>query len=83
MAEWGVYGDGDPEGLVSDLIQSFSGPWSEWRDDLELPGGKVIDVRAHKLSGGGLAYIHTDVTKDRLAQLLIAITDKVTGLPTF
>jgi len=83
LAEWGVYGDGDPEGLVSDLIQSFSGPWSEWRDDLELPGGKVIDVRTHKLSGGGLAYIHTDVTKDRQAQQLIAITDKVTGLPTF
>ena len=83
LAEWGVYGDGDPEGLVSDLTQSFSGPWTEWRDDLELPGGKVIDVRTHKLSGGGLAYIHTDVTKERQAQRLIAITDKVTGLPTF
>jgi len=83
LAEWGVYGDGDPEGLVSDLTQSFSGPWSEWRGDLELPGGKVIDVRTHKLSGGGLAYIHTNVTKERQAQRLIAITDKVTGLPTF
>ena len=83
LAEWGVYGDGDPEGLGSDLTQSFSGPWTEWRDDLELPGGKVIDVRTHKLSGGGLAYIHTDVTKERQAQRLIAITDKVTGLPTF
>jgi len=83
LAEWGVYGDGDPEGLVSDLTQSFSGPWTEWRDDLELPGGKVIDVRTHKLSGGGLAYIHTDVTKERQAQRLIEVTDKVTGLPTF
>ena len=83
LAEWGVYGEGDPEGLVSDLIQSFSGRWSEWRGDLELPGGKVIDVRVHKLSSGALAYIHTDVTKERQAQQLIAITDKVTGLPTF
>ena len=83
LAEWGVYGEGDPEGLVSDLTQSFSGPWTEWRDDLELPGGKVIDVRTHKLSGGGLAYIHTDVTKERQAQRLIEVTDKVTGLPTF
>ncbi|MCS5704487.1 MAG: EAL domain-containing protein, partial [Acidobacteria bacterium] len=65
------------------LTQSFSGPWTEWRDDLELPGGKVIDVRTHKLSGGGLAYIHTDVTKERQAQRLIEVTDKVTGLPTF
>ncbi|HIF79202.1 MAG TPA: EAL domain-containing protein [Gammaproteobacteria bacterium] len=83
LAEWGVYGDGDPEGLVSDLTQSFSGPWTEWRDDLELPGGKVIDVRTHKLSGGGLAYIHTDVTKEKQAQRLIEVTDKVTGLATF
>ena len=83
LAEWGVYGKGDPEGLVSDLVQSFSGPWSEWRDDLELPGGKVIDVRVHKLSGGALAYIHTDVTKERQAQRLIEVTDRVTGLPTF
>ncbi|MFL2556855.1 MAG: hypothetical protein ACJ0US_02210 [Arenicellales bacterium] len=51
LAEWGVYGDGDPEGLVSRSQWSrFQAPWSEWRDDLELPGGKVIDVRAHKLS---------------------------------
>ncbi len=83
LAEWGVYGDGDSEVVVSDLIKSFSGPWSEWRDDLELPSGKVIDVRTHKLSGGGLAYIHTDVTKERQAQRLIEITDRVTGLPTF
>jgi len=83
LAEWGVYGEGDPEGLVSDLIQSFSGSWSEWRDDLELPGGKVIDVRTHKLSSGALAYIHTDVTKERKAQRLIEVTDRVTGLPTF
>ena len=83
LAEWGVYGEGDPEGLVSDLIKSFSGSWSEWRDDLELPGGKVIDVRTHKLSSGALAYIHTDVTKERKAQRLIEVTDRVTGLPTF
>jgi len=83
LAEWGVYGEGAPEGLVSNLIKSFSGSWSEWRDDLELPSGKVIDVRTHKLSGGGLAYIHTDVTKERQAQQLIEITDRVTGLPTF
>jgi len=83
LAQWGVYGEGDPEAVVSDLIKSFSGAWSEWRDDLELPGGKVIDVRTHKLSGGGLAYIHTDVTKERQAQRLIEITDRVTGLPTF
>jgi diguanylate cyclase (GGDEF)-like protein len=83
LAEWGVYGDGDPKAVVSDLIKSFSGSWTEWRDDLELPGGKVIDVRTHKLSGGALAYIHTDVTKERKAQRLIEITDRVTGLPTF
>ena len=83
LAEWGVYGEGAPEGLVSDLIKSFSGSWTEWRDDLELPNGQVIDVRTHKLSGGGLAYIHTDVTKERQAQRLVELTDRITGLPTF
>jgi len=83
LAKWGVYGEGAPEGLVSDLIKSFSGSWTEWRDDLELPNGQVIDVRTHKLSGGGLAYIHTDVTKERQAQRLVELTDRITGLPTF
>ena len=83
LAEWGVYGDGDPEKLVSNLVASFLGPWSEWRDDIKLPSGKVIDVRVHKLSGGGLAYVHTDVTEEREAQRILETTDKVTGLPTF
>ena len=83
LAERGVYGEGDPEAVVSDLIKSFSGSWTEWRDDLELPNGQVIDVRTHKLSGGGLAYIHTDVTKERQAQRLVELTDRITGLPTF
>ena len=83
LAEWGVYGDGDPEKIVSDLVESFLGSWSEWRDDIKLPSGKVIDVRVHKLSGGGLAYIHTDVTEEREAQRILETTDKVTGLPTF
>ena len=83
LAEWGVYGDGDPEKIVSDLLKSFSGSWSEWRDDIKLPSGKVIDVRTHKLSGGGFAYIHADVTEERQAQRLLETTDRVTGLPTF
>ena len=83
LAEWGVFGDGNPEKLVSDLLESFLGSWSEWRDDIKLPSGKVIDVRVHKLSGGGLAYIHTDVTEEREAQRILETTDKVTGLPTF
>ena len=83
MAERGAYGEGDPEGLVSDLIQSFTGSWTEWRGDLELPGEQVVDVRTHKLSGGGFAYLHTDVTEERQAQRREQLTDKVTGLATF
>jgi diguanylate cyclase (GGDEF)-like protein len=83
MAEKGAYGEGDPEGLVSDLIKSFSGSWTEWRGDLKLPGDQVVDVRTHKLSGGGFAYLHTDVTEERQAQRREQLTDKVTGLATF
>ena len=30
-----------------------------------------------------MAYIHTDVTKERQAQRLVELTDRITGLPTF
>jgi len=85
LAEMGVYdrlyGKENPEEQVSRIVTSLKGDWKEWRGDLELADGRVIDVRTHKLAGGGLAYLHTDVTAERQKEKRLTSTDRLTGLP--
>jgi len=76
-----LYGKGEPEEQVSKILTSLKGDWKEWRGDLELADGRVIDVRTHKLAGGGLAYLHTDVTVERQKEKRLTSTDRLTGLP--
>lgn len=81
LAGLGVYGQGDPDKLVKELVKSLSGAWVQWRGDLNLPNGKIIDVTTHKLDGGGLCYLHRDVTEERQRQKRLEQTDPLTGLP--
>lgn len=81
LAGQGIYGQGDPDELVKELVKSLSGAWVQWRGDLNLPTGKIIDVTTHKLDGGGLCYLHRDVTEERQRQKRLEQTDSLTGLP--
>lgn len=81
LAGLGVYGQGDSDELVKELVKSLSGAWVQWRGDLNLPNGKIIDVTTHKLDGGGLCYLHRDVTEERQRQKRLEQTDPLTGLP--
>ena len=76
-----MYGEGDPGEQVERILASLEGDWNEWRGDLELLDGRVIDVRTHKLAGGGFAYVHTEVTAEREREKRLSLTDQVTGLP--
>jgi len=81
LAELGVFGEGDPSQLATKIVTSLSGDWTYWRGDLNLPNGKVIDVTRHKLDGGGISYLHRDVTEERQRLMRLEQTDTLTGLP--
>ena len=81
LAEQGVYGQGDPDELLKERVKALSGAWVQRVGENNLPNGKIIEVTAHKLDGGGLCYLHRDVTEERQRQKRLEQTDSLTGLP--
>jgi len=64
LAEWGVYGDGNIETLVTERVETTRHA-REYQRDLTLPNGRIIEVIARYLAGGASVLVHTDVTLER------------------
>jgi PAS domain S-box-containing protein len=61
----GEYGDVDVEGEVRRLVEAVG---REWSTERARPDGRVIEVRANPVPGGGIVLIYSDITERKRAE---------------
>ena len=85
LAANGYYGEGDPEVLVAQRVDSLRNPSGETFED-HAPDGRAYRIRRRRAPAGGVVTVYTDITDEKRAEreLLAAKqrTDEANALVT-
>jgi class 3 adenylate cyclase len=85
LAANGYYGEGDPEELVAQRVDSLRNPSGETFED-HAPDGRAYRIRRRRAEAGGVVTVYTDITDEKRAEreLLAAKqrTDEANALVT-
>ncbi|HTO82902.1 MAG TPA: PAS-domain containing protein [Methylomirabilota bacterium] len=67
LAANGYYGEGDPEALVAERMDSLRNPSGETFED-HAPDGRVYRIRRRRVPAGGVVTVYTDITDEKRAE---------------
>ena len=67
LAANGYYGEGDPEALVAQRMESLRNPSGETFED-HAPDGRVYRIRRRRVPAGGVVTVYTDITDEKQAE---------------
>lgn len=71
LAENGYYGDGEPESLVAQRVESLRNPTGRSFED-RTPEGRWLRIRRRRAAGGGAVTVMTDITEQKRAEGALA-----------
>jgi class 3 adenylate cyclase/PAS domain-containing protein len=71
LAERGYYGEGDPDALVAQRVESLRNPSGKSFED-HVPDGRWYRIRRHRAPAGGTVTVMTDITEQKQAELNLA-----------
>ena len=72
LAEHGYYGQGEPDALVAQRVESLRNPTGRSFED-HPPDGRWYRVMRHPVAGGGTVTVMTDITDQKQAELELAV----------
>lgn len=84
ISKLGVFGEGDPDTLAQEHIDTIRTQRMKPYEDLYPPTGRIVQIHRYYLSGGGICATFRDVTEERLNEkklIFQANHDDLTGAP--
>jgi PAS domain-containing protein len=71
LAQRGYYGQGDPDALVAQRVESLRNPSGRSFED-HVPDGRWYRIRRHRAPAGGTVTVMTDITEQKQAERELA-----------